>query len=59
MTRVLALDSKADYNRLLADYGVARNATWFWRISDKLHSLQRTEEGLASGLFDYSRYKGY
>ncbi len=59
VTRVTSLDSTADYDRLLADYGVARNAPWFWQVSDKLHGAQRAAEGLASGLFDYSRYKGY
>ncbi len=53
------LSSKADYQRLLANYGVARNAPGFWQLSDKLHSMQRADEGFASGLFDYSRYKGY
>jgi hypothetical protein len=54
-----ALRSDADYDRLLEYYGVARNAPWFWRVSDKLHRMQHARGPIESGLFDYGRYQGY
>jgi hypothetical protein len=54
-----AMKTAADYAILLERYGVARNAPWFWRISDKMHRLQAQDGVLESGLFDYGRYKGY
>jgi hypothetical protein len=56
---VLALESEEDYRALRERWGVARNAPWFWRISDKFHRLHHEADPLNAGLFDYNRYRGY
>jgi hypothetical protein len=53
---ITELRSEADYRLLLDRYGVRRNASWFWAISDKLHRIQRREQPVEAGLFDYNRY---
>ena len=57
-TAVRGLRSEDDYARLRARFGVARNAPWFWRLSDKLHTHARAQDPIAFGLFDYNRYHG-
>ncbi len=36
---IAAMKTKADYTALVEHYGVHRNATWFWRVSDKLYEM--------------------
>ena len=56
---IQALESDEDYEKLIERFGVARNASWFWRISDKMHLMQAREGPIDSGLFDYGRYRAY
>ncbi|AQA17102.1 peptidylprolyl isomerase [Halioglobus japonicus] len=51
-----AMKSRSDFAALKARYGVRRNATWFWRVSDKFHRISRAQDGIEFGLFDYNRY---
>ena len=53
-----SLASDADYVALTKRWGVPRNATWFWRISDKFHQRYKTQHPIESGIFDYNRYSG-
>lgn len=53
---IAALDSAADWQQLLERYGVARNAPWFWDLSDKFHRQHLAADPLYHGLFDYNRY---
>lgn len=55
---VEALGSEEDYHALLARYGVRRNASWFWRLSDKLHARYREQDNVEYGVMDYNRYLG-
>jgi Fatty acid cis/trans isomerase (CTI) len=54
-----ALKSEGDYLRLLERYGVRRNASWFWRLSDKLHGMYRQQDSIEYGVLDYNRYLGF
>ena len=56
---VQALSSEKDYQALLQRYGVRRNAPWFWRLSDKLHSMYQRQDAIEYGVMDYNRYLGY
>lgn len=55
---IAALDSEEDWRRLRERYAVARNAPWFWSLSDRFHRQRRAAEGVDAGLFDYNRYLG-
>lgn len=55
---IQALSSEKDYQALLARYGVRRNANWFWRLSDKLHSMYQGQDPIEYGILDYNRYLG-
>ncbi len=57
VAQVNALETTADYEALLANYGVMRNSSWFWRVSDKFHRMQQQRAGVEAGLFDYNRYQ--
>lgn len=56
---ILALRTEEDMKLLRYRYGVRRNSPWFWSVSDRLHTLQRQQDPLAAGVFDYNRYHGY
>ncbi|MFO7550612.1 MAG: fatty acid cis/trans isomerase [Haliea sp.] len=56
---ILALRTDEDMALLRYRYGVRRNSPWFWSVSDRLHTLQREQDPLAAGVFDYNRYHGY
>ena len=56
---VQALDSEEDFRTLLERYGVRRNASWFWRLSDKLHARYRQQDPIEYGVLDYNRYLGF
>ena len=56
--RITALDSEAAFSALRDQYGVPRNAQWFWRLSDKFHRMYREQAPIEAGLFDYNRYLG-
>jgi hypothetical protein len=46
-----------DYARLVSRYGVRRNASWFWRLSDKFHARYKDHYPIEAGLFDLNRYE--
>jgi len=52
-----ALRSEQDYQKLVSRYGVRRNASWFWRLSDKFHDHYRKHYPIEAGLFDLNRYE--
>jgi len=52
------LKSGEDLQALRDRYGVRRNASWFWRVSDKFHARYREQDPVEFGLFDYNRYSG-
>jgi hypothetical protein len=54
---IIAMRTERDYATLLGRYGVRRNATWFWRLSDKMHSAHRRYAPVEAGLFDLNRYE--
>lgn len=56
---ILSLRSEEDMALLRYRYGVRRNSPWFWSFSDRMHQLQREQDPLAAGAFDYNRYHGY
>lgn len=56
---ILSLRTEDDMALLRHRYGVRRNSPWFWAVSDRLHRLQREQDPLAAGVFDYNRYHGY
>jgi len=49
------LRSAADYERLLARYGIRRTDARFWAHSDALHLAYRRWAPKEAGLFDYNR----
>lgn len=55
---VRSLKSEEDYQALLERYGVRRNVSWFWRLSDKLHGMYWLQDHIEYGLLDYNRYLG-
>jgi len=57
VTALTNLETEADYAKLLDDYGVRRNASWFWRLSDGLHELYKQQQPVEAGLFDLNRYE--
>ncbi|WP_241521157.1 fatty acid cis/trans isomerase [Kineobactrum sediminis] len=56
---ILALQDEEDMDLLRYRYGVLRTSPWFWAVSDRFHTLQRAQDPLAAGMFDYNRYHGY
>ena len=54
---IIALRSEADYAALVDRHGTRRNATWFWRLSDKFHNYYRKHYPVEAGLFDLNRYE--
>ena len=54
---IIALKTETDYSALVDRYGVRRNATWFWRLSDKFHAQYRRDYPIEAGLFDLNRYE--
>ncbi len=56
---IRALETAEDYRALERRYAVRRNATWFWKVSDRLNAMYRDQAGLEAGLFDLNRYRGY
>lgn len=55
---IAALQSAEDWEVLRHRYAVARNAPWFWRVSDAFHRRHLDADPLYNGLFDYNRYLG-
>ncbi|WP_241505750.1 fatty acid cis/trans isomerase [Parahaliea mediterranea] len=54
---IAAMKNEEDWHLLRHRYGVARNAPWFWRLSDQFHQQLLTDP-LYRGLLDYNRYLG-
>jgi hypothetical protein len=54
---IIALRTERDYAALVSRYGVRRNATWFWRLSDDMHTAYQRREPIEAGLFDLNRYE--
>ena len=53
-----AMQSEKDFAALRERYGVRRNVSWFWRLSDKMHQRYEEQNPITYGLFDYNRYRG-
>jgi len=54
---IIALRSERDYAALVSRYGVRRNASWFWKLSDKFHAHYKKHYPIEAGLFDLNRYE--
>ena len=54
---IVKLSNEQDYAALVSRYGVRRTSTWFWRLSDKLHTHYQQEYPVKAGLFDLNRYE--
>jgi hypothetical protein len=54
---IMTLESESDYRQLMDRYGVRRNATYFWKVSDRMHEIQRQQKPKEAGLFDLNRYQ--
>jgi hypothetical protein len=54
---IIALENESDYSALVDRYGTRRNATWFWRLSDKFHTHYKKHYPIEAGLFDLNRYE--
>ena len=52
-----SMSSEEDYARLVSRYGVRRNATWFWQLSDKFYDYNKEHYPYEAGLFDLNRYE--
>ena len=52
-----SMRDEQDYARLVSRYGVRRNASWFWRLSDKFHTRYQDHYPIEAGLFDLNRYE--
>jgi hypothetical protein len=59
VTDIAALRKAEDYDQLQIEYGVPRNASGFWPLSDKFHRMYHQQKPLSAGFFDYNRYSGY
>jgi hypothetical protein len=57
VTSITELENEDDYSALVDRYGTRRNATWFWRLSDKFHARYRRHHPVEAGLFDLNRYE--
>ncbi|TXS95926.1 peptidylprolyl isomerase [Parahaliea maris] len=55
---IAALETAEDWEVLRHRYSVARNAPWFWRVSDSFHQRHLSADPIYNGLFDYNRYLG-
>jgi hypothetical protein len=54
---IVKLDSEESYSALVQRYGVPRNASWFWKISDSLYQAYTLDRPVQAGLFDLNRYE--
>ena len=54
---IASLGNEQDYARLVSRYGVRRNASWFWRLSDKFYEYNKKHYPHEAGLFDLNRYE--
>lgn len=52
-----SLRSEEDYARLVSKWGVRRNASRFWQLSDKLYDYNKEHYPREAGLFDLNRYQ--
>ncbi|MFT4615323.1 MAG: hypothetical protein ACI9NT_002476 [Bacteroidia bacterium] len=52
-----ALESEEDYRKLVSRYGVSRNASWFWKLSDNFYERYQELRPREAGLFDLNRYE--
>ncbi|MGA9032063.1 MAG: fatty acid cis/trans isomerase, partial [Sulfuricaulis sp.] len=52
---VQSLGSEADYQAMMARFGIRRTDVRFWAHSDSLHAAYRAWASREAGLFDYSR----
>jgi len=57
--RISKMTTREDYEALKENYGVHRNAPWFWHISDKFHQMQKEQDPVNAGLFDFNRYQSH
>ncbi len=53
----LSIQSEADYERLLDNYGVRRTDPTFWKENDLLHLATKHQSELNYGIIDLSRYE--
>ena len=54
---ITELETEQDYRHLLSRYGVSRNASWFWKLSDSFYSRYQELRPREAGLFDLNRYE--
>jgi hypothetical protein len=52
-----SMRSEADYAALVTRYGVRRNQSTFWPMSDKLYEQYQALQPREAGLFDLNRYE--
>ena len=52
---MLALSTKADYQKLMDQYAIRRTDPNFWQHSDKVHADNKLRYPIKAGLFDYNR----
>ncbi|MEY4579250.1 MAG: hypothetical protein RL701_3953 [Pseudomonadota bacterium] len=50
-----SIQKDSDYNELRKRFGVLRNSSEFWRVSDRMVAAARADEPLTAGIFDYNR----
>ena len=55
--RATQLRSSADYDRLVARYGVTRSSAKFWPVYDEINAHFRMTEPVAFGTLDLTRYE--
>jgi len=52
---IKALQTEADYIKLLDDFAVRRNDKRFWSIADRLHELYKEVQPIQAGILDFNR----
>ena len=56
-SRFESIENRGDYERFVGLYGIRRSNPEFWNESDWFHAWARAEDPLASGIYDYNRYR--
>ena len=59
VNRIEKMTTAEDYIKLKENYGVHRNAPWFWSVSDKFHDMQKVIDPVNAGLLDFNRYQSH
>ena len=52
-----AIKSYADYDRLVARYGISRSDDRFWAVYDEINAIASRMQPVASGTLDLTRYE--